>query len=167
MKIGFSKNNSFFWVFTDGVWKAQRALQSETRRQRKRQWICGARQEWDITQSNSNSCNYEFFFSYIHSQANHRARCEHKDLWKLPSVCMEIFSHPLSVLSHLLQISQQSHQWLPGMDMGQEVSWWTWKIHFLPDIAWLLPVHCPRVIMSSPLNRSRWCANKCTCWLLN
>lgn len=46
------------------------------------------------------------FFFYIHSQANHRAHSEHKYLWKLPSVCMEIFSHPLPALFHLLQISQ-------------------------------------------------------------
>lgn len=46
------------------------------------------------------------FLFYIHSQANHRAHCGHKYLWKLPSVCMEIFSHPLPALFHLLQTPQ-------------------------------------------------------------
>lgn len=82
MKIGFSKNNSFFWVFTDGVWKAHRALQSETQRQRKRQWIYGEGRS-ETSHKALQGVIIKFLFC-IHSQAKHRARCEHKHLWKLP-----------------------------------------------------------------------------------
>lgn len=44
------------------------------------------------------------FVFYIHSQANHRTRCEHKYLWNLKSVCMEISCPP--ALFHLLHIPQ-------------------------------------------------------------
>lgn len=57
MKVGFSKN-SFFWIFTDGVWKAYRALQSEKTETKEEVIFDVARRGWDKA---TPKCNYYFF----------------------------------------------------------------------------------------------------------
>lgn len=157
MKIGFSKNNSFFWVFTDGVWKAHRALQSETQRQRKAMdlWSkAGVRHHTKQLQG----AIINFLFVSIPRPttelivSTHICESCQGCVWRYSASIF--YRYPNNHTNDCL-----GWIWAEFLDQYEKyIS--SWK---LPA----LPVQYPGVIMGSPLNRGLWCANKCTWWLLN